>query len=118
MNLTLIRGDTHDITFKLITEDGSSYQLQGNDNVYFTIKKTFYQKNYCLQKKFGDGISYNASTEEYEIKLDQPCTCNLECGSYVYDIKVVINSITPKIVKTLLKGQVALDTNATHKENE
>lgn len=118
MDLKLIRGDTHEITFKLISEDGGNCILQDSDKVYFTVKRNFHGKNCVLQKTLGKGINYRPSTNEYVVRLDQNCSCYLECGQYVYDIKVVINSVNPVLVKTLIKGHLTFDANATHKENE
>ena len=118
MDLKLTRGDTHEIAFKLLSEDGANCILEEGDKLYFTVKRTFYCKNCILQKTLGNGISYRSSTNEYVIELEQDCTCGLEFGEYVYDIKVVINSITPKLVKTLIKGSLTFETNVTHKEDE
>ena len=118
MNLNLIRGDTYTIQFGIKTEDGAGYVLQEGDRLYFTVKKSFNHSDCILQKTFGNGITRNASTGAYEIELEQLCTCEVECGSYVYDIKIVLANNGEQIVKTLTKGELALDNNATHRGNE
>ena len=104
MNLILTRGDTNYITFRIRTEDNAPVELNSGDQLYFTVKKSFFHKACIIQKTFGNGITYDEETEEYMIELDQPCSCHLECGEYVYDIKIVLNSVEPVVVKTLIKG--------------
>lgn len=118
MDLKLTRGDTHTITFGILMDDGNHYELQEGDKLYFTVKKSFFSKDCVLQKTFGDGITYNAETKEYCIELEQLCTCELDCGQFVYDIEIIINSNDPCIVKTLVKGNLIIDTEVTHKGNE
>lgn len=118
MDLQLIRGDTHKITFNLVDNNGNPYVLTENDKCYFTIKQNYDRKDCVLQKRFGDGIEYNAETGQYEINLTSFCTCEMECANYVYDIKVKIVHEEREIVKTLAKGMLLLAKNATHKRNE
>lgn len=119
MDLTLIKGDTHTITFKIKTADDSYFMLQSEDRLYFTVKKNFYTKDVILQKTYKNGITYNAINKEYIIKLNQDCTCDIDCGGYVYDIKIAIAQEDGDfVVKTLVKGSLGFVPNATHKENE
>lgn len=118
MDLQLIRGDTHLLTFSLQDENGNAYILTDKDKCYFTVKTSFHRAEYVLQKRNGDGITYNAETGLYEIRLTQLCTCNLACGNYVYDIKVKIADGERELVKTLIKGGLSFVSNATHKGNE
>ena len=115
MNLNLIRGDTYVLTFTIIDNDGNPYILTENDKCYFTVKKRFECENYIFQKQWLDGISYNATTQKYEIQIAQNDTSDLPISMYVYDIKVKIGT---EIVKTLIKGTINIINNATHRENE
>ncbi len=118
MDLNLIRGDTYTLTFNILTADGSIYALQDGDKLYFTVKKSFNHGECVLQKTFGNGITRNEQTGEYEIRLDNLCTCELDCGAYVYDIKVILANNGERVVNTLIKGALVLDNNATHRGNE
>ena len=118
MNIDIIRGDTSCITFNIFTDNGKEYVLKENDKLYFTVKKGFQFKNEILQKTYGNGISFNATTKEYEINLSQIDTLKMEQGGYVYDIKIILNFEGEKIVETLTKGLINVGINATHKENE
>jgi hypothetical protein len=116
--MDLIRGDTCIITFTITTEDNENYLLKEKDKLYFTVKKSFYKTDCTIQKTFNNGITYNERTKEYEVKLDQDCTCNLKCDDYVYDIKLVVDNYGNPISQTLIKGALRLHANATHKVNE
>ena len=121
MELTLIRGDTYTLTFELTDVHGNPYVLTEKDKCYFTVKKDYAHKDFVLQKRFGDGITYNEETGQYEIRLPQASTCDLACGWYVFDIKCVIanvDDVDNNFVKTLIKGALLLENNATHKGNE
>lgn len=117
MTLPIIRSDTYKITFGLKMADGTEYVLRDSDKLYFTVKKSFYNNNVVLQKTYGNGITFNKEKKLYEILLSQDDT-NIECSTYVFDIKLVINSSTPRVVKTLIKETLKVDPNVTHKENE
>lgn len=113
--LTLIRGDTYNLTFNLTDGSGNPFLLTETDKCYFTVKKAFDYNDCVLQKRYGEGIEYNPDTGLYEIHLTQNCTCDLSCGWYRFDIKV---KIADKVVKTLLRGKLLLENNATHRGNE
>lgn len=115
MELKLIRGDTYKLTFSLVTANNQPLLLSDEDKCYFTVKKEFMCEDCVLQKRYRDGISYNPLRELYEIKLNQDDTSDLKCGSYKFDIKVKIGG---EIVKTIVKGTLALVNNATHRCNE
>ena len=115
MELTLIRGDTYKLVFSLFDANKKPIVLSSEDKCYFTVKKDFSHEDCVFQKRNGDGISYSPQTGLYTISLTQDDTCDLHCGSYRYDIKVKLGE---EIVKTLLRGTLALTTNATHRCNE
>lgn len=118
MDIKLIRGDTYAITFKILTADGVPYAIGEGDKIYFTIKKTFNHKECVLQKTYDNGITYDSRAGEYTVNLTQICTCDLDCGAYVYDIKVILANQGEPIVETLVKGALTFENNATHKVNE
>lgn len=118
MNITITRGDTEVLTFKIVDANGENYVLKDADKLYFTIKNDWRDKECVLQKTIGNGITYNADTGEYEIELTQECTCNMCCRPYEYDIELVLDSQSPKVVKTLVKGEFVVEKEITHKGNE
>lgn len=115
MELTLIRGDTYNLTFSLSLANGNALVLTETDKCYFTVKKEFEHEEFVLQKRHGDGITYNEEKGLYVIRLTQDDTSDLPCDRYKFDIKVKIST---NIVKTLMKGTLVLTNNATHRCNE
>lgn len=118
MEIVLTRGDTQVYTFTIKTDSGENYVLGEEDKLYFTVKKNWFDKGCVLQKTFGNGITYNSGTKEYEIDMTHDCTCNLDCCDYVFDIELIVNGSDAQDVKTLAKGVFTLDVEATHKGNE
>ena len=118
MEIKLTRGDTRIYTFSILTDDGADYVLSDQDKLYFTVKRSWFDSGCILQKTFGNGITYNAATREYELELTHNCTCDIECRDYVFDIQLMVGSETPAIVNTLCKGTLVLDVEAPHKGNE
>lgn len=118
MDITLTRGDTHLITFKVQDENNEDYILQPNDKLYFTVKKNWFDTNCVIQKTYNDGITFNNDTGFYEIELEQSCSCELNCGNFVYDIEIIIDNAGKPIIKTLVKGTLTFDKEVTHKGNE
>lgn len=115
IELTLIRGDTYNLTFSLFGAEEKPIILSSQDKCYFTVKKDFIHEDYIFQKRYGEGITYNEQTGLYEIKIKQDDTCDLNFGSYKFDIKVKLGD---EIVKTILRGALVLTNNATHRCNE
>ena len=115
MELTVIRGDSYNLTFSLLKGNGNVLILSERDKCYFTVKKQFEHEDCVIQKRYGTGIEYNEEKKVYSIKLNPCDTCDLKCGNYKFDIKVKLGD---EIVKTLLRGTLILTNNATHRCNE
>lgn len=115
MELTLIRGDSYNLTFSLSVANGNALVLSEQDNCYFTVKKKFENEDFVIQKRYGKGIEYDEEKKLYTIELKPEDTYNLSCCGYKFDIKVKLGE---KIVKTLLRGALVLTNNATHRCNE
>lgn len=118
MDIKITRGDTSLISFRIKTEDGSDFIVSDKDQLFFTAKLNYHTRDCVLQKTYGNGISYNNTTNEYELTLAQDDTSGLECRQYVYDIELISDRETPRLVNTLIKGNLIIDTEVTYKENE
>lgn len=116
MDLVLIRGDTHQITFKIIEDGGNEYILEERDKLYFTVKKSYRYKDYVIQKTMGNGIAY--VNRQYQITIDADCSSNLLCGDYVYDIQIILYNEGTELIKTLARGKLRWDTEVTFRGNE
>lgn len=115
MTLQLIRGDTYELAFTIQTENGVNYVLEAEDSVYFTVKKYDFDKEFIIQKTYGNGISYDEKAGEYVISLTSDDT-DILCGTNKFDIKVIIRN--SNVEKTLIIGSIVAINNVTHKENE
>lgn len=115
MVIELIRGDTSDIyKFQRINENGAIKTKA--QKMWITFKRTPDCKEALFQKTLEKGISFSEEDYYYRFKLASEDTCNLLCGNYGFDIKIINENGD---TKTLLNnGVLRLITNYTHKENE
>lgn len=116
-------GDTYtrDFTIQGYTED--------IDEVYFTIKKNDLDKKFLLQKTLDNGITltdiqYDTDGETilsrtYNIFVDATDTEVLKPDiEYPMDIEIVTNKDNTDIKKTIIKGNVVLNSATTRVWNE
>ena len=81
----LTRGDSADISVTLTNMDGTPYELQPGDTVYFRMKqKVTNEESQILIEK----TAY-ISQDEIVISLDEPDTMELPFGKYHYEIELV-----------------------------
>ncbi len=114
MNLELIRGDTLDLKFqrKLINNEVIT---EVPDKMYFTIKSSYYDEDYLIQKRLEDNsITFNSQDKYYYFTLEPSDTDNLNYGTYVYDIEIIKDGV----VKTILKGKIKIKEEVTFASNE
>ena len=98
-NIQLPKKDFLIIELK-ITENGEVVELESTDEIYFTVKRNATDENYVFQKSLKDGITYNASTKNYEIQINSNDTKEMlqgqNAGTYGYDITIYYNGNMPK----------------------
>lgn len=111
-NFKFTRGTTFS---KYITIEGWKEEI---DQLYFTMKINPTNKDYCLQKKLGDGIYITDSTEDsitINLTIDANDSEKLKCGSsYSYDLKI----ISGKLKTEVMTGTITLEQNVTLSCNE
>ena len=78
-----MRGDTFRAKLTLIDKDGHLYIPVEGDIALFTVKRNVMDKKVVLQKELVDSV----------IHLEPSDTENLEFGSYVYDVQVIIPDV-------------------------
>lgn len=106
--LEMIRGDTfiypHAINIK---KDNESYQLQGNENIIFSLKRFSGDEEYVLQKSLNNGITWDSSIQKYVIKLEPEDTKDIELRYesmlFQYDIVVILKNNLVKTIRGSLK---------------
>ena len=112
-NFSFWRGDTfsQNITIKNCLEDITE--------IYFTVKETYDDKKYVIQKTLKKGgIVYLDTTEDgvkYNLLINATDSDLMKVDTeYVYDMQVV--SETTKV--TVLKGTITLEADVTRTINE
>lgn len=82
-NLHMIRGDSESLTIKIEESDGTPYEFQEGDIVYFTIKLRASAKEKMLQK-----IVKFFPDNQAIIEIEPKDTKGLGFRSYIYDIQL------------------------------
>lgn len=77
-SIYLTRGDSAYLSLGIGKADGTDYELEPNDVVFFTIKKNTADKNVVIQKTAIAG----------KIIINPEETANLPYGNYVYDVEL------------------------------
>lgn len=114
--LSMIRGDSATFHFHREDVNGTIIRETPTD-VFFTVKNTFDDQPFVIQKKMSDGTITEDSNYEYHITILPEDTNNLEFGEYVYDVEVIRNAEgTDK--QTISKGSFTLETEVTYASNE
>lgn len=112
--MEMTRGDNFDIRFQR-RNDRKEIITTPADEVYFTVKKNYYDKNFVFQKKLNNGtITFNEEDYFYYMSVVPEDTNNLSYGDYVYDIEIIVESK----VKTISKGSFKITEEVTFYTNE
>lgn len=111
--MELIRGDTKKLKFLRKTKSGEVIKTKP-DKLYFTVKSSYYAKDYLFQKSLENGISFSEEDYFYRFTINPKDTDSLDYGNYVYDIEI----ITADTVKTIAKGTLEIKEEVTFAENE
>ena len=111
-DLNFVRGNTFSRGFSI---EGWKYDI---DQVYFTMKENENDKNYVLQKRLEHGINLVEDGEDiktYVLTIEATDTDDFMTNyDYYFDIKII--SGTKK--RTIIKGNVRLDTEIIKTSNE
>lgn len=99
--LKITRGDTRRFRFKRYDFQGEVVSKPATE-VYFTVKKNPDGPK-VLQKKLGDGITWNANKNQYEIAIEPNDTSELDFGDYGWDIEVTDDDYVKTIAIGILK---------------
>lgn len=78
--IQLVRGDTFRAKLTLKDKAGNVYIPTADDEVLFTVKRNASTQQILIQKR----------VENSEVVLEPSDTENLDFGSYVYDVQVVL----------------------------
>lgn len=107
-----IRGDTRRYFFQRLDKDGEPITILP-DKIYFTVKKSYTDKNPVFQKTIED-FEIEPETGMYHFTVEPDDTNELKYATYVYDIEV----ITDDVKTTIAKGGFTIEPEVTFAENE
>ena len=113
MNITMPRGDLRPVNFTVSGSDGQPVNLEF-DEIYFTVKATFLDKDFLFQKRLGDGSITREADGSYSFVILPEDTDHLRFAKYVFDIELVLNGR----IKQTTVGELLLTNEVTFSENE
>lgn len=108
--MEITRGDTKALYFQRKV-NGEPILTEAQE-VYFTIKNNYYEKNYLIQKTLDD-MTFDEEGK-YHFVINPEDTDKLNYGDYVFDIEVKTDTYT----KTIAKGIFKITEEVTFVENE
>jgi len=111
MQISMPRGDLRPISF---TIDNNGEPYTDLDEIYFTVKKSYANNRFLIQKKLGDGSIVLQSDDSFEFRIEPEDTDSLDYGQYVFDIELVKDGT----IKQTFVGDFILTNEVTFAENE
>lgn len=111
--ISFARGDSYAKGFKLQERDGTPIET-AFDEVYFTVKKSFKDRNFVLQKRMSDGGIVNDGGGHYTLFFQPQDTNGKTFGEYDCDIEFVVG----ESFKRTFNGKLRLTEESTHQNNE
>lgn len=105
------RGDTIPVTFDLLNVNEENIDIV--EEIYFTVKRSFNQNDYLLQKRLSRG-EIECNNGQFGLVIEHKDTGTLPYGTYVYDIQIKIGTF----YRTVCRGNITLTNEATSISNE
>ena len=109
LNITMPRGDIRPVTFIVNGSEGITF-----DEIYFTVKRSFTDKNALFQKTLTSGKIEEIDTSVYKFIIESEDTDGLNYGRYVFDIEL----ISGQDIKQTTVGELVLTNEVTFVTNE
>lgn len=123
MEEEMFRGDYKVIPVKLL-KDKQPYQLNSNENIYFSLKRHSIDDDYIIQKQLNRGIEWNSEKQKYIIEILPEDTKNLELYSeevvFQFDVVIVYEGTKPltKRGELTIKRDITRNEKISDKETE
>ena len=118
LRIVMPRGDVRPLQFDVLETDGETISDIEFDDIYFTVKKNFTDRDFKFQKKLSNGSITKDSEGHYHTVIDSADTDNLPFGDYVFDIELKKeNSSVPNIKQTTI-GRLIVTEESTYAGNE
>lgn len=113
MKISMPRGDLRRVKFQAVDQKRRPVNIEFSE-VYFTVKKTFYDEEFLFQKSLGAGTITFGSDGYYRLVIEPADTDNLEFGNYVFDIEFILGTS----IKSTDTGDLILTYESTYVTNE
>ena len=113
--VSMPRGDTAAFQFqrKYEDEEGNIHPItQEADSVYFTVKRSYRDQKFILQKTKAD-MEFDENAI-YHFEINPEDTNNLDFGTYVYDVEIIQDGKK----RTISSGNFVLSYESTWASNE
>ena len=81
-NVQMVRGDS--FVFDVFVKDIENVTVE---SLYFSVRKTYEDAAYVLQKSLGSGIT-EYKPLKFRVRVAPEDTAGLEPGSFVYDLQI------------------------------
>ena len=116
MKINVVKGDVSDTyRFKRTYDDGTVIKTSP-EKMWITFKKGTWCDEALFQKTLEKGIKYSEEDNYYRFRLESEDTCDLDYGTYYFDI-AIINELGEK--KTLKNDcELEIGKHCTEKNNE
>lgn len=88
--IRLTRGDTARINVTLVDSSGEPYEMQNDDLLILSVKKTVKTDTYYFQKQISGSSMFYIKPED---------TNDLDFGKYKYDVQLVTNDEVYTIIE-------------------
>ena len=90
LNIVMPRGDIRLIRFQVIDFQTGERSQVDFDEIYMTVKKSIYERNYIFQKRLSDGDIVKLDAGDYQIRLEASDTDQLDFNKvYPFDIELI-----------------------------
>ena len=88
INITMPRGDLKKCRFWIRDQYGEPSDIEF-DEIYFTVKRYFYDQDFIFQKRLSDTSIVKLEDGSYQFTIEPADTNDCAGGSHVCDIEIV-----------------------------
>lgn len=113
MRITMPRGDIRPVRFVVYNASGEISDVNF-DEIYFTVKKSFNNEDFLIQKRLSNGTIEADADRGYVFTIEPEDTNMLKVGRYVFDIELVSGTD----IKQTIVGELELTNEVTYASNE
>jgi hypothetical protein len=118
LKIVMPRGDVRPLQFDVLEADGETMTDIEFDDIYFTVKKNFTDRDFKFQKKLSDGTITKDDDGHYHTFIDSTDTDILPFGEYVFDIELKKSNASVPDIKQTTVGRLIITEESTYARNE